>query len=117
MYSHQPLADANYAYDATVLLALAMTKVQGTDGAQVAAAIPQVASSPGTAITNYKDGVAALRAGTKIRYDGASGPYDYNDQHNIFGAFDAVQADATSGKLQTILTLSADELKAATVSP
>ena len=61
--------------------------------------------------------MAALKAGTKIRYDGASGPYDYNDQHNIFGAFDVVQADADTGKLVTIQTLSADELKAATVKP
>jgi ABC-type branched-subunit amino acid transport system substrate-binding protein len=119
LYSHQPLADANYAYDATIILALALTKAQAAgDGAAVAAAIPVVASSAGgEAITSYKDGVAALQAGKKTRYVGASGPYDYNDQHNVFGDFDAVQADATSGKLQTVMTLSAADLKAATVSP
>jgi ABC-type branched-subunit amino acid transport system substrate-binding protein len=118
LYTHQPLADANYAYDATIILALAMTKAGGIDGQQVAAAIPQVSSAPGgQAITNYKDGVAALKAGKPTKYEGAAGPYDYNDQHNVFGAFDIVQADATSGKLGTIMTLSAEELKAATVTP
>jgi branched-chain amino acid transport system substrate-binding protein len=117
LYTHEPLADSNYAYDATIILALAMTKAQGTDGPQVAAAIPQVASSPGgDAITNYKDGVAALKAGKKTRYEGAAGPYDYNDQHNVFGPFDVVQADADTGKMKTIQTLSAEELKAATVA-
>jgi branched-chain amino acid transport system substrate-binding protein len=118
LYTHQPLADANYAYDATVLLALAITKTGSTDGQHVAVAIPQVASTPGgQSVSNYKDGVAALKAGKATRYQGAAGPYDYNDQHNVFGAFDIVQADATTGKLVTIQTLSADELKAATVSP
>jgi ABC-type branched-subunit amino acid transport system substrate-binding protein len=118
LYTHQPLADANYAYDATIILALALTKAPAGDGTAVAAAIPVVASSAGgDAITSYKYGVAALQAGKKTRYIGASGPYDYNDQHNVFGDFDAVQADATSGKLQTIMTLSAADLKAATVTP
>ena len=117
-YTHQPLADSNYAYDATVILALAIAKVGGTDGVQVAAAIPVVSSSAGgDTITSYKDGAAALKAGKKTRYVGASGPYDFNDQHNVFGDFDAVQADATTGKLQTVLTLSAADLKAATVAP
>jgi len=102
----------------TIILALAITKAQGTDGTQVAAAIPVVSSSPGgDAVTSYKDGIAALQAGKKTRYIGASGPYDFNDQHNVFGDFDAVQADATTGKLQTVETLSAADLKAATVTP
>jgi branched-chain amino acid transport system substrate-binding protein len=117
LYTHQPLADSNYAYDAAIILALAITKAGGTDGQQVAAAIPVVASSAGAdAVTNYKDGATAIKAGKKTRYEGAAGPYDYNDQHNVFGPFDAVQADAETGKLKTIMTLSADELKAATVS-
>jgi branched-chain amino acid transport system substrate-binding protein len=117
LYSHQPLADANYAYDAAVILGLALTKAGGTDGTQVAAAIPVVAASAGgQTVTNYQDGVAAIKAGKPTRYEGAAGPYDYNDQHNVFGAFDIVQADAETGKLQTIMTLSAEELKAATVT-
>jgi branched-chain amino acid transport system substrate-binding protein len=113
LYTHQPLSDANYAYDATIVLALAIVKAGTTDGGQVAAAIPQVSSPPGTTVATFADGIAALKAGTKINYDGASGPMDYNDQHNVFGPFDIVQAD-TSGKMMTIQTLSATELQAAT---
>jgi branched-chain amino acid transport system substrate-binding protein len=113
LYTHQPLSDANYGYDATIVLALAIVKAGTTDGAQVAAAIPQVSSPPGTTVATFADGVAALKAGTKINYDGASGPMDYNDQHNVFGPFDIVQAD-TSGKMVTVQTLSAAELQAAT---
>jgi ABC-type branched-subunit amino acid transport system substrate-binding protein len=115
-YSHQPLADSNYAYDAAVILALAMTKAGTvTDGAKIAAAIKAVASGPGTSVSDYKSGADALKAGKSINYDGASGPMDYNDQHNVFGPFDAVQSDA-SGKLQVVQTLSAADLKAATPS-
>lgn len=113
LYTHQPLSDANYGYDAAIVLALAIVKAGTTDGAQVAAAIPQVSSPPGTTVATFADGVAALKAGTKINYDGASGPMDYNDQHNVFGPFDIVQAD-TSGKMVTIQTLSATDLQAAT---
>jgi ABC-type branched-subunit amino acid transport system substrate-binding protein len=113
VYTHQPLADANYAYDAAVVLALAMVKAGGTDGPKVAAAIKQVSSPPGQAVSSYQDGAAAIKAGKKVNYDGASGPMDYNAQHNVFGPFNAVQSD-TSGKLQTVTTLSAKDLQAAT---
>lgn len=116
VYTHQPLADSNYAYDSAIVLALAMTKAGTTsDGTKVAAAIKQVSSPPGQVVSDYKSGVEALKAGKKINYDGASGPMDYNDQHNVFGPFDAVQSD-TSGKLQVVATLNAAELQAATPS-
>ena len=116
VYTHQPLADSNYAYDSAIVLALAMTKAGTvTDGTKIAAAIKQVSSPPGQTVSDYKTGVDELKAGKKINYDGASGPMDYNDQHNVFGPFDVVQSDL-SGKLVAIATLSAAELQSATPS-
>lgn len=109
----QPLADANYAYDATLVLALAMTKAGSSNGDKVAAQMTAVANPPGKQIFDYKTGVDAIKAGTKINYEGASGPMDFNDQHNVFGPFNAVQSD-TAGKLQVVTTLSARDLEGAT---
>jgi hypothetical protein len=36
----------------------------------------------------------ALKAGTKINYEGASGPMDFNEHNNVTGGFDAVSSDA-----------------------
>ena len=57
--------------------------------------------------------MAALKAGTKINYDGASGPMDYNQYHNVFGPFDAVQVDL-QGNSQIVQTFSAADLGAVT---
>ncbi|MHB8672999.1 MAG: ABC transporter substrate-binding protein [Candidatus Limnocylindrales bacterium] len=109
----QPPAGSQYAYDATIVLALAIDAAGSTDSSKVIAAIPQVSDPPGQAVTTYKDALAGLTAKTKINYEGASGPMDFNAHNNVFGPFDAVQSDA-NGKLITLATVSpADLAKAA----
>jgi branched-chain amino acid transport system substrate-binding protein len=108
----QPPGGANYAYDATVVLALAIQAAGSTDSAKIEAAIPQVANGPGTVVTDFKSGLAALKAGQKINYEGASGPMDFNQYHNVFGPFDVVQSDGGSG-MTTVQTISPADLAAA----
>ncbi len=109
----QPLANANYAYDAVISLALAVDKAGSTAGPAINAAMSTVTNSPGTQCYTYKDCLKLLTAGTKINYDGASGDLNYNQFHNVFGPYGAFQAN-TSGQEQQVMLLSAPDLAAAT---
>ncbi|HEY6405846.1 MAG TPA: ABC transporter substrate-binding protein [Ktedonobacteraceae bacterium] len=107
------LANANYAYDAVVSLALAVDKAGSTSGTAINAVVNNVTNPPGTQCYTYKDCLKLLNAGTKINYEGASGDIDYNQYHNVFGPYGAFQAN-TSGQEQQVMLLSAPDLAAAT---
>jgi branched-chain amino acid transport system substrate-binding protein len=110
----QPIAGANYAYDAVLSLALAMDKAGTTDGPAVIAAMKQVTNPPGTACDTYADCLKGIKAGTKIKMDGASGDLVFNQFNNVFGPYGAFQADASSGAETQVQLLSASDLAAAT---
>jgi ABC-type branched-subunit amino acid transport system substrate-binding protein len=109
----QPLANANYAYDAVISLALAVDKAGSTSGPAINAAVNTVTNSPGTQCYTYKDCLNLLKAGTKINYEGASGDLNYNKYNNVFGPYGAFQAN-TSGQEKQVMLLSAPDLAAAT---
>jgi branched-chain amino acid transport system substrate-binding protein len=113
VYNHQPLANANYAYDAVMVLALAIESAGSTDPSAMVSAIPNISNPPGAKVSDWATAVSDLKAGKKINYDGASGPMDYNQYHNVFGPFDAVQVDL-QGNDQIVQTFSAADLAAAT---
>lgn len=112
--SAQPLANANYGYDAVISLALAMDKAGTTDGPAVINAMKQVTNPPGSACDTYADCLRGIKAGTKIKVDGASGDLVYNDFNNVFGPYGAFQADAGTGAEAQLQLLSASDLAAAT---
>lgn len=109
----QPLANANYAYDAVISLALAVEKANSMVGPAINAAMTAVTNPPGTRCYTYKDCLTLLHAGTKINYDGATGDLDYNKYHNVFGPYGAFRA-GPDGQEQQIIQLSASDLAAAT---
>src|SRR5579864_4787682 len=80
--SNQPLANANYAYDSVISQALAIDKANSIAGPDINAALATVSNPPGTQCYTYASCLALIKAGTKINYDGASGPLDYNQYHN-----------------------------------
>ena len=109
-----PLANANYAYDALISLALADDYAKTTtNGAAVAHDMTKVTNPPGTACYTYASCLRLLKAGTKINYEGASGSLDYNKYNNTFGPYGAFQANA-SGVEQQVYVMSASALAAAT---
>jgi branched-chain amino acid transport system substrate-binding protein len=110
----QPIAGANYAYDAVISLALAMDKAGTTDGPAVIAAMKQVTNPPGTPCDTYKACLAGITANTKIKMDGSSGDLIFNTFNNVFGPYGAFQADATTGAESQVALLSASDLAAAT---
>jgi ABC-type branched-subunit amino acid transport system substrate-binding protein len=113
LYNKEPAGGTNQFYDAVVDLALAITKAGGTSSTEISTALPQVSNPPGDVVTSYATGIADLKAGKKINYEGASGPMDFNQYQNVFGPFDVVKAN-TNGTFQTLQTLTAADLLAAT---
>jgi ABC-type branched-subunit amino acid transport system substrate-binding protein len=108
-----PLANANYAYDAVISLALADAYAKTLDGTTVAHDMTKVTNPPGTACYTYSTCLALLKAGTKINYEGASGGLDYNQYNNTFGAYGAFQS-TTAGTEQQVNLMTASALAAAT---
>ena len=109
-----PLANANYAYDAVISLALAQDYAKSTDGTTVAADMTKVTNPTGTACYTYATCLTLLKANTKINYEGASGSIDYNKYNNVSGPYAAFQADATTGVETQGFVMSSDKLAAAT---
>ncbi len=108
-----PLANANYAYDALISLALADQYAKTTDGTTVAHDMTKVTNPPGTACFTYSSCLTLLKAGTKINYEGASGSLDYNKYNNTFGPYGAFQSTLTGVEtLGSVMT--ATQLAAAT---
>jgi ABC-type branched-subunit amino acid transport system substrate-binding protein len=108
-----PLANANYAYDAVISIALADQYAKTTDGTTVAHDMTKVTNPPGTACFTYSTCLKLLKAGTKINYEGASGSLDYNKYNNTFGPYGAFQSTPTGVETQ-ISVMTASQLAAAT---
>ncbi len=108
-----PLANANYAYDAVISLALADDYAKTTNGATVAHDMAKVTNPPGTPCFTYATCLTLIKAGTKINYEGASGSLDYNKYNNTFGPYGAFQSSPTGVEQQGYL-MTATQLAAAT---
>jgi ABC-type branched-subunit amino acid transport system substrate-binding protein len=108
-----PLANANYAYDAVISIALADQYAKTTDGTTVAHDMSKVTNPPGTACFTYSSCLTLLKAGTKINYEGASGSLDYNKYNNTFGPYGAFQSTPAGVETQ-VSVMTASQLAAAT---
>ncbi|PZS16095.1 MAG: hypothetical protein DLM57_11405 [Pseudonocardiales bacterium] len=108
-----PLANAQYTYDGIIIAGLAMNASHSTTRSGLNKGIPLVTAAGGTPVYSYQQGVTALKAGKRITYIGASGPFNYNANHNVFGPFIVVKA-SSDGKYSTVATLPPEELARAT---
>ena len=110
------LGNSNYCYDGIIIGALAMAAEKGTSSKDVQKGIPVVtaAGAHKVLVYSFAQGVAALKAGKRIQYIGASGPFTYNKYHNVFGPFIAVRLGADGKTYKTILTMTPTQLNAAT---
>ena len=112
LFHSAPLAGANYAYDGVIDMALAMDAAKGTSNTDITRGLVLASNPPGTMVFTYAAGVAALKKGQKINYDGASGPMDFDKYHNVSGPWNVVKA-SPSGSLQQLETISAATVSAA----
>ncbi|MEM7340277.1 MAG: protein kinase [Actinomycetota bacterium] len=69
--------EAAYAYDATIIAALAAEATNSTDPADLAAAIPMITGDGGEVCTAFAACMALLDEGLAIDYDGIAGPYEF----------------------------------------
>jgi branched-chain amino acid transport system substrate-binding protein len=95
-----------YRYDEYILFALAATAANGVTGEAIASKMLEVTNPPGKVVTNYADGVEALKAGEDIDFTGASGSVDLNEYGNakspIFRRLTVVDGKWTPGRRITL---------------
>lgn len=68
------------AYDSAIVVALAMAACECTKGDELTSAIAKVTSAPGETVDSYADGLAALKDGKEIDYQGASSDLEFDDK-------------------------------------
>jgi branched-chain amino acid transport system substrate-binding protein len=72
-------------YDAVMLLALAAEQAKNDSGEAIAANMISV-STGGEKVSNFADGLAAIKAGKDIDYEGFSGPIEFDENGDPTGA-------------------------------
>ena len=92
-------------YDSVIIAALAMDAAKSTDPSAWISKVSAVSSPPGVKCDTYAQCVADLKAGKEIDYQGASGPEDFNQYHNVFAGW-TVDTWSTSGNLQPAYNVS-----------
>jgi ABC-type branched-subunit amino acid transport system substrate-binding protein len=97
-HTRQILSSSYNMYDSVIISALAMTAAHSTDPKVWVNDITKISNSPGTPCYTYASCVALLGKGTKINYEGATGPEDFNSFHNTFSGF-AVSGFTTGNQL------------------
>lgn len=107
-------ADQEYSewpYDAVNIMALAMLEAHSTTPSVYNKYVQRVVQGVPNAkvVYTYKEGKAALAAGHKIRYVGASGDISFDRWHNSTGEFEA-QRWQPNGTLPVIGTITSAEL-------
>ena len=102
-------------YDGLIVMALAAEAAKTTNPAVYNKYIEAVttASSAAETVHSYAEGVAALKAGKKIDYVGATGLIAWNRYHNSTGGFE-VTGYQTNGSTPLIGTITADQIAALT---
>lgn len=74
-------------YDLLIASALAIEKAGTTDAEAWAQAMFDVTGGGGEEVNTYADGIAALRAGNDIDYNGVTGTMEYTDTGIVAGIF------------------------------
>jgi branched-chain amino acid transport system substrate-binding protein len=96
-------------YDAVLLMALAATATKSTSPTVWNASIPAMTTPGAVVVHTYAEGLAALNAGKKIDYVGATGVIAFNQWHNSGGGFE-IGAYQSSGDLALVRSITAAQL-------
>jgi branched-chain amino acid transport system substrate-binding protein len=96
-------------YDSIVLMALAATAAKNITPSVWNASIPSLTTPGAVQVHTYAEGLAALKAGKKIDYVGATGIIAFNQWHNSGGGFEIGSYDS-QGNLNLVDQISAAQL-------
>jgi len=102
-----PAFSAN-AYDAMVIIALAMEAAGEPAREGIVANLRQVANPPGELVANFAQGKALLAQGKDIDYEGIAGAQDFNDFGDVVTSLQVVVVE--DGELKRIGALAQDEI-------
>lgn len=85
-------------FDSVILMALAMTEAKSTNPSTWVHLVTGIANggAGATLVHSYSAGVAASKAGHKVAYIGANGPFDFNKYRNAAGAFEVLRYQPAS---------------------
>lgn len=95
-------------YDLLVLTALALEKAGSVNSDNWANAMHAVSSGKGQVVHTYAEGIAALRAGKEINYDGVTGSMEYSKTGVVSGLFGIFSW--SDGQLQRISVADGDRV-------
>jgi ABC-type branched-subunit amino acid transport system substrate-binding protein len=104
---------AVHLYDAINLAALAMDEAKSTSPTAYAPYIAKIGDGVAGAVTvySYAQGVAALKQGKAIRYEGPGGPTSFDSYHDSTGIFQ-IDTYSGSGAVQVTGNITAAQLRA-----
>jgi branched-chain amino acid transport system substrate-binding protein len=88
------------AYDAMILVALAMVAADDTSGEAINSKIVDVSGPPGKQVSTFAEGVKALKAGDDVDYEGASGPVNLDETGSASNPYSIQQV--TNGKWKQV---------------
>jgi ABC-type branched-subunit amino acid transport system substrate-binding protein len=88
-YGDKPGTFSPNDYDAVYLIALAVVQAGRADGTAIRDHLRQVANPPGMMFGpgQFAEAAAAIRAGVKINYEGASGPVDLDENGDAVATY------------------------------
>jgi len=99
---------ASAAYDAMNLIALAFVKEGEPNRRAVPDHLRDIGNPPGTEVSTFAAGKAALETGEPINYVGAATPQNFNEYGDPLGSFAIRQV--VDGAWQTVATYTAEQL-------
>jgi branched-chain amino acid transport system substrate-binding protein len=104
---------AVHLYDGINLAALAMVASKSTSGSAFTADILKIGDGvPGATVVNtFAQGVAALKAGKQIRYEGPGGPTSFDAYHDSAGLFQ-VDRYTSNGTVKVTGNISTSAMRA-----
>ena len=77
-----------HSWDASVLLMLAAEAADANTGEAIQSKLREVANGPGTEVSDPCQGIALIRQGEVINYQGASGNVDIDEDGDVVGSYD-----------------------------
>lgn len=98
------------SYDAVILLALAAEQAGNTNGTAISENLQSV-STGGEKVTNFADGLAAIKAGKDVDYEGFSGPIEFDENGDPTGASIGIYQYGTDGTYTLLDVVAGNSVK------
>jgi branched-chain amino acid transport system substrate-binding protein len=115
-YTSKTLTDFTYGeslYDAVIIGALAAQAAKDASGVGIKSQITEIskAGAGKVTVTNFKDGLAALKAGKKINYDGKTGAIEFDKNGDPTGAYIGIYRYSAAGTFKLVKTVLGSTVK------